>query len=203
MMLLAAATLAIGFAPSIQAQSKPIAKEAVLSALTSKVDTKKAKVGDTVTAKTLNSLTLLDGTVLPAGTKIVGKVTQVQPKSGGTAMLAIDFSEIDKKGAAPMAVHGVLQAVAPQPSMSDAGASTNDLPMGSGGNKGQTAGLTGTGIGGSGSSAATAIQPGSSIKGVVLNPTGGPDGASDLQSTDKDIKLDSGTRIEIGFMSAP
>jgi len=188
-------------APALQAQQgKPLAKEAVLSALTGKVDTKKAKVGDTVSAKTLNALTLLDGTAIPAGTKLVGKVTAVQPKSGGTAELAFVITEIDRKGATALAVRGVLEAVAPEPSMSDSGGSTNDLPMGAGGNKGQTAGLTGSNIGG-GSSGVSGIQPGSAIKGVVLNATAGPDGAPELQSTEKDIKLDSGTRLEIGLMS--
>jgi hypothetical protein len=178
----------------------PLAKEAVLSALTSKVDTRKSKVGDTVTAKTLNPLQLTDGATLPPGTKLVGKVTQVQPKSSGTATLAIVFTEVEKKGA-PMPVHGLLAAVAPEPSLSDAGGSTNDLPMGSGGNKGQTAGVVGTGINGN-TAAQPSIQPGSSIKGVTLNTAPSADGSSVLQSTEKDFKLESGTRLEIGLTAA-
>ena len=152
LVIFSAALFTSAFAAAVQLQAQqaslgaPLAKEAVLSSLTSKVDTKKSKVGDTVTAKTLNPLQLTDGTTLPPGTKLVGKVTQVQPKSSGTATVAIVFTEVDKKGGAPMPVHGLLAAVAPEPSLSDAGGSTNDLPMGSGGNKGQTAGLTGTGI---------------------------------------------------------
>ena len=137
----------------------PLAKEAVLSALTCKIDTKKAKVGDPVSAKTLNPLSLGDGTMLPAGTKLTGKVTEVQPKSSGTATLRFTFDQVEKKGAAPMAVRGLVEAVAPQPSMSDSGGSTNDLPMGSGGNKGQTAAMTGTGIN-AGTGALPSIQAG-------------------------------------------
>ena len=179
----------------------PLAKEAVLSALTSKVDTKKSKVGDTVTAKTLNPLQLTDGTTLPPGTKLVGKVTQVQPKSSGTATLAIVFTQVEKKGGAPMPVHGLLAAVAPEPSLSDSGGSTNDLPMGSGGNKAQTAGMAGTGIN-SNTAALPSIQPGSTIKGVTLNTAPSADGSSVLQSTEKDFKLESGTRLEIGLTAA-
>src|SRR5271163_1777931 len=91
-----------GSAPALQAQQastgQPLAKEAVLTSLTSKLDTKKSKVGDPATAKTLNPLPLDDGSVLPAGTKITGKVTQVQPKSSGTATLAMTFDQVEKKG---------------------------------------------------------------------------------------------------------
>jgi hypothetical protein len=180
---------------------QPLAKEAVLCALTSKVDSKKSKVGDTVTAKTLNPLQLTDGTTLPTGTKLVGKVTQVQAKSSGTATVGIVFTEVDKKGGAPMPVHGLLAAVAPEASLSDSGGSTNDLPMGSGGNKGQAAGVMGTAINGK-TAEQPSIQPGSTIKGVVLNTTPSADGSSVLQSTEKDFKLDSGTRLEIG-LTAP
>jgi len=57
------------FAPlqRLQAQQatagQPLAKEAVLCSLTTKLDSKKSKVGDPVVAKTLNPLTLNDGTV--------------------------------------------------------------------------------------------------------------------------------------------
>jgi hypothetical protein len=205
--ILSAAVLVSTFATVAQILAQqaslgaPLAKEAVLSALTSKVDTKKSKVGDTVSAKTLNPLQLTDGTTLPSGTKLVGKVTQVQPKSSGTATIAIVFTELDKKGEAPMQVHGVLAAVAPEPNLSDSGGGTNDLPMGSGGNKGQTAAMTGSGVN-AGGGATPSIQPGSSIKGVTLNTTPAADGSSVLQSTDKDFKLDNGTRLEIGLTSA-
>jgi hypothetical protein len=206
LILLTAAALTaatFGSAPALQAQQagQPLAKQAVLSALTSKLDTKKSKVGDPVSAKTLVPLTLNDSSVLPAGTKLVGKVTQVQSKSSGTATLAIVFDQVEKKGAAPMPVHGLIAAIAPEPSLSESGGSTNDLPMGSGGNKGQTAGLTGTGINGN-TAAPAQIQPGSSIKGVTLSPSPSPDGSSVLQSTEKDFKLDNGTRLEIGLTAA-
>jgi hypothetical protein len=193
----------LGATPRLHAQQasagQPLAKEAVLSELTSKVDTKKSKVGDTVTAKTLNPLQMNDGSVLPPGTKLVGKVTQVQPKSSGSASLAIIFDQIDKKGSASIQVRGLVVAVAPPLSMSDSGGSTNDLPMGSGGNKAQTASMTGTNIN-SQTADLPSIQPGSSIKGVTLNPAA--DGPSVLQSADKDFKLDSGTRLEIGLTAA-
>jgi len=191
--------------PALQAQQtsigQPLAKEAVLSVLTSKLDTKRSRVGDPVTARTLNPLRLDDGKVLPAGSTLAGKVTQVQPKSGGGAMLAINFDRVAMKGSDPMAVHGLVVAVAPAPSMADSGGSTADLPLGSGGDsKGRMTAATGTGINDA-KSALPPIQAGSGIKGVVLNPTPAADGSSVLQSTEKDIRLESGTRLEIGLMA--
>jgi hypothetical protein len=199
---LPAALIASMLLPGALAQTgQPLAKEAVLSALTSKVDTKKSKVGDTVTAKTLNPLQLADGTILPAGSKLVGKVTQAQPKSSGTATVAIVFTEVDKKGGSPMPVHGLLAAVAPEPSMADSGGSTNDLPMGHGGSQAQTAAITGTNISTSGGAMQPSIQPGSSVKGVALDPEPSADGSSVLHG-EKDFKLGDGTRLEVGLTAA-
>jgi hypothetical protein len=203
----ALAAVALGSVQALQAEQanigKPLSKQAVLSVLTCKLDTKKSKAGDPVTAKTLNPLKLNDGTVLPRGTILTGKVTQVQAKSSGSAALAIVFDQLETtKGAVPMPVHGLLAAVAPAPSLSDAGGSTSDLPLGSGGDsKGQIAALTGTGFGGP-DAPLPPIQPGCSIKGVVLSNIPAADGSSVLQSTDKDFRLENGTRLEIGLVAA-
>jgi hypothetical protein len=205
--LTAGAVLAatLGSAQSLHAQQasagKPLATEPVLSVLTVKLDTKKSKVGDPVAAKTLNSLTLSDGGVLPSGTKLTGKVTQVTPKSSGNPTIAIAFDQLEKKGAAPMPVHGSLMAVAPEPTLAEQGP-TKDFSSGRG-NSAMTGAAASPGAGTlSTSSALPSIQPGSSIKGVVLNPTPSADGSSVLQSTDKDFKLDSGTRLEIALTAA-
>jgi hypothetical protein len=208
LIFLTAALAAVTFrpTPSLQAQQasigRPLAKQAVLSVLTSNLDTKKSKVGDPVTAKTLNPLKLDDGSVLPAGSKLSGKVTQVQSKSNGGATLAIIFDQVEKKGSSTSTpVHGLVAAVAPAPSLADSGGSAKDLPMGHGGNQAQVAAMTGTGTD-SEAAPLPPIQPGSSIKGVVLNPTPAADGSSVLQSTEKNIRLENGTRLEIGLAAA-
>lgn len=201
-LLLFTATLALGVAPSIHAQQaagSPLAKEAVLSSLTTKLDTKKAKVGDPVAAKTLNPLTLNDGSVVPSGSKLIGKVTQVQPKSSGSATLAIEFDHLEKKGVAPIPVHGVIVGIAPMPDLGHSGgAAGNDLPMR--GTASQNAAMTGQSMNAANTEAP--IASGSSVKGVTLNPAPAADGSSVLQSTEKDIKLEGGTRLEIGLTSA-
>jgi hypothetical protein len=180
---------------------KPLSKQAVLSELTTNVDSKKSKVGDRVTAKTLNPLKLDDGRLLPRGTVLFGKVTQAQPKSRGGATLAILFDQVSLTGTDPMLVRGVIAAVAPAPSLSDGGASNDALPLGSGGDpKGRMASMAGTNFGGD-PSALPPIQPGSGIKGVFLSPAAAADGSSVLSAPDKEIKLDKGTRLEIGLIA--
>jgi len=190
---------AVGIIPTLHAQAgtgQPLAKDAVLSSLTTKLDTRKTKVGDPVAAKTLNPLTLNDGSVLPSGSKITGKVTQVQPKSSGSATLAITFDQLEKKGAAPMPVHGVVAAIAPLPDSGGGGPAGGDLPLK--GTAAQNAAQSGLSQGPAGNGPET-IPPGSSIKGVVLSNVAAADGSSVLQSSDKEIKLETGTRLEIGL----
>jgi hypothetical protein len=188
--------------PDQSAIGRPLSRQAVLSVLTSKLDTKKSKVGDPVTARTLNPLKLNDGTILPRGTILTGKVTQVQSKSSGNAILAILLDRMQPKGTDPFDVHGFIAAVAPAPSLSDAGGSTKDLPLGSGGDPGgRIAAMTGTSIQDS-NQLLPPIAAGSAIKGVILIPTPAADGSTVLQSTEKDIKLENGTRLEIGLAAA-
>jgi hypothetical protein len=206
--LLAVALAGVAFIPAraLQAEQstigKPLAKQAVLSELMTSVDSKKSKAGDRITAKTMNPLKLNDGTVLPKGTVLLGKVMQAQSKSSGGATLAILFDQVEMKGTDPMVVRGVIAAVAPAPNLADGGASTNDLPLGSGGdNKGAMASLTGTGFSGD-SAPLPPIQAGSSIKGIFLSPAPAADGSSVLMATGKEIKLEKGTRLEIGLIAA-
>jgi len=195
---------AIGPIQSVIAQDAnigtPLSKQAVLSVLACKLDTRKSKVGDPVTARTLNPLKLNDGTILPRGTVITGKVTQVSSSSGSGSTLAIIFTQlVTTKGATPMPVHGLLAAIAPAPNLSDAGASTSDLPMGSGGDPGgRLAAMTGTSISGE-NAMLPPIAAGSAVRGVMLSPIPAADGSTVIQSTQKDIKLENGTRLEIGL----
>jgi hypothetical protein len=197
----AASALFLSAMPALVAQASAgqlLAKEAVLSSLSVKLDTKKTKVNDSVTAKTLVPVHLSDGSTLPAGTKLTGKVTQVQPKSSGTAALAIVFDQMEKKGTAAVPVHGVILAIAPLPDSATGGTAANGLPMR--GTASQNAAMTGAGTGPGGGE--SPIPPGSSVDGVTLSPTPAADGSSVLQSSGKDIKLDSGTRLEISLSAA-
>jgi len=81
-------------APPAQASSPEI--HAVLEKI---VHPKKAKVGDEVVARMTDSTKLKDGTELPKGTKIVGKVTEVKMKADneGPSKLGLLFDKAQLK----------------------------------------------------------------------------------------------------------
>ena len=71
----------------------PMASPASVSAELAKgIDTKKAKVGDEVEVKTTSTAKLPDGTELPKGTKLTGKVTDVKAKSKEDKSAHLAFS---------------------------------------------------------------------------------------------------------------
>ncbi len=58
-----------------------VAAASVSAELTKRIDTKNAKQGDEVNARVTSTAKLPDGTELPRGTKLFGKVTDVKAKS--------------------------------------------------------------------------------------------------------------------------
>ncbi|MGA7710031.1 MAG: hypothetical protein WCD77_19755 [Acidobacteriaceae bacterium] len=184
------------FALQAGASAYPTASSSLSAEITSKLDTKNATVGEAVTAKTLSDTTLANGTDVPRGAVLNGKVTAVQSKSsgGGTASVTISFDQVlPNKKASPISVHGVLVGVAPKPYVSGGGASAANLPTGSTKNQAMTAGETGQGIDNT-SSPEVAVATGSSLRNVTL-------ASGTLTSGHGDIKLDHGTRIAVALQS--
>lgn len=178
----------------------PTAGSPLSAEVTSKLDTKNATVGEAVAAKTIAETTLENGTTVPRGAILRGKVTAVQSKSsgGGTASVMITFDQVAPgKKASPIAIHGVLVGVAPKPYLSDSGPSASNLPTGSTKNPMMTAGETGQSMDNTHSAGET-VAMGSSLKNVTLAST--PDkAAGTLTSSHGDIKLDHGTRIAVAL----
>jgi hypothetical protein len=178
-------------------------KQAVLAELTSKLDTKSAKVGDVVSAKTVAELKQADGSTIRKGSKLTGKVTEVESKSAGNGMVsvAIIFDQLEVKGEPQKPIHGILVAIAPRPSLSDQGASSGSLPLGSTKDVGTMAAATGGGpVAPGGQDKSESMQPGSTVKGVKLDTKLTADGSSVLHGSDKEIHLESGMKIQVGLM---
>lgn len=195
---IAAASVVVAPAFALQGASSayPTASSAVSAEITSKLDTKNATVGEVVTAKTLSSTTMGNGTDIPRGAMLSGKVTAVQSKSsgGGTASVTISFDQImASKKASPVSIHGVLVGAAPKPYISGGGPSTANLPTGSTKNQAMTAGETGQAIDNSSAPEET-VATGSSLKNVTL-------ASGTLTSSHGDIKLDHGERIAVALQS--
>jgi hypothetical protein len=85
----------------------------VTAELTKKVDTKNAKVGDQVEAKTTSSAKLADGTKLPKGTRLLGKVTEVHARSNAdkSSHLAFSFDRAVLHDGRELPVHAILTSL--------------------------------------------------------------------------------------------
>jgi hypothetical protein len=197
-------TISVAQAKFVDAQTATgEAKQALMAELTSKLDTKSAKVGDVVIAKTVTESRMTDGSTIPKRSKLEGKVTQVESKAAGdgNASVAILFDHLEVKGGQQKPIHGVLLAIAPRPSLSDQEASSGSLPQASTRSVGTTAAATGGAFAtGGGEQQPEIMAPGSTVKGVQLDTKLTTDGSSVLRASNKDIHLESGMKIQVGLM---
>jgi len=81
----------------------------------STLSTRNAKAGDPVKAKMLKSFKMEDGTELPKGSTLVGKVTLARSKKdgNGNAILTFRFDQVEEKGGAVVPVHAMVVAIGP------------------------------------------------------------------------------------------
>lgn len=165
----------------------------VSAELTKKLDSKNAKVGDEVLARTTKTATLADGTKLPRGTKLIGKVTEVQARSRAekTSHIAFALDHAVMRDGREVPVHAVLTSVTGASALAG---SNDDLsassPMGgvAGGGSAQ-GGVRGGGLlGGAGSAAGGVVggaantvgEAGGAVRsgaGSVMNETQAAGGA--------------------------
>jgi hypothetical protein len=135
--------------------------------LVSKLDSKTARTGDSVVLKTRTSVKTADGVEIPKGSKLVGRITSVQPSgdSAQNSQVAIQFEQAELKGGQNLPIQSVIQSVAP-----------SDSEMAA--NRPDTAGGA--------MSAPPVAGPGSSGAGVGSrsNPTGGSAGPPVQGSTE-------------------
>jgi len=144
---------------AVNAQANAIAARYMTSVdteLTGKLDSKNAAVGQEVTAKTMQTAKLADGTTLPKGTKLVGHVTQVRAsnKDQPYAVLSMVFDRAELKNGQSVALRSVIRTVAPPASIASgtfaegAAGSGNASAMGMGAGGGMTRGGAGGVVGG-------------------------------------------------------
>ncbi|MGP8251777.1 MAG: hypothetical protein ACLQHF_07060 [Terracidiphilus sp.] len=190
-LLIAAAFASLLALPTANAQDK---RPGVMAVLTSKIDTKSAKVGDTVTAETTEKTKLQDGAQIPRGAKLIGVITEVTTvkDDNGMSMLGLKFQQIVVKHDPPIAIHGGLVAVAPPPDAS------GELPTSSTTVRAQ--GLQTQGNYGHNDDADSGLPAGSTVNGVGLSTTIGSDGTTELQGNHTEIKLDRGSRLRVALL---
>jgi hypothetical protein len=126
--------------------------------LAGSLDSKKAKQGETVNARTIDTLKSTDGRiVIPKGTKVIGHVTQAAARSGkeGESTLGLAFDKATLKSGQDIALNVEIRAVgAPAGATAGPGDTSQGpdaAPMGGGtmpgsgpGSTGGTRGTTGT-----------------------------------------------------------
>jgi hypothetical protein len=163
------------------------------------LSTKSSKVGDTVTARTLIPSKLKDGTDLPKGSKILGKVVAVLSKDagGGTSALAIKFDHLEVKGGATLPIQGQIIGIAPVPDPS--AEIDGNSPLSRAAESSQPLSIP-QGIGRDpAEDDKYVIPPGSTMKGVTLVPQLDDVGASELRGEKKEIKLDSYVLVKVAL----
>jgi hypothetical protein len=196
----------------------------VTAELTKGIDTKRAKVGDEVNAKTTNEAKLPDGTVLPKGTKLTGNVVDVTAKSKEqkNSHLVISLNRLVMKDGSDKPIHAAVTSVTAPASNQMA-----DMPMSSGGGSAPS-GSAGSAGGGSATSSApsTPSLPSSSMSSqaqsaeggvlkstndrvpvgnlpnVVLSAPSTPQSAGVLDGVGENISLQSGTKLTVNVAPA-
>jgi hypothetical protein len=189
---------------------------AILAELNSGLDSKKAKPGDKVNARTTEPLKSTDSrTIMPKGTKLEGRVTMAAARSKGETLstLGIQFDKAELKDGTEIALNVVIQAMASREFSGPAGdeesspraIGTNQTsPMGGGHApppNGTPQGADGGGAQGNSPAAAgprldERSQGAVGMKGISLDAqTVSGRGATIISSNGKNVKLDDGTRL--------
>ena len=179
--------------------------------LEGKLDSKTAKVGDPVVLKTTEKVQTSDGTVIPRGSRLVGRVTQVQAfdHEHSASQMAIAFDRAELKNGQSFAIFTLLRGVSPSASaMAMSPANSEDsfgAPIGSAdGGLFDGTGRTGNGAGGmvGGVRNRTAAIPSA----VGENAGAGLDQATDTAvhtSGHADLNLSSGAHAQAAARAVP
>ena len=178
-----------------------------------KLSTKNAKVGDTVAAKLLQSWKLSDGTEIPKGSKITGKVSIIKSKKdgGGNSALSFRLDEIDVKGSAPIPIHGMVVAIGPSLAPKDGLGANSDMgrnagpgpqtdmsvPGASQGSRSGKKADPDAGLGGPNGKDENDIPMGSTMPGVSLGHNPDVDWTTILSGAHTEIDLDSDVLIKV------
>lgn len=142
------------------AQGSLAAGTAINAELDKSLDSKKAKVGDAVTARTTEAIKEDGKVVLPKGTKLIGHVTRASARSKGDtdSTLAMQFDRAEMKGGQEISVQLNVQAMAAAPGVAAIGG--DDLQgmgnAGAGASAGGRGGMAST-VGGAASGAASTV----------------------------------------------
>jgi hypothetical protein len=217
-----------GTQTSQAAETPAVEMSPIKGELVSKLDTKTAKTGDSVVVQTKSSAKTADGTEIPKGSKLVGRVLAVHPSAAGdNSQVVLQFDHLELKGGQNMPVHTQIQSIAPASGSASTAASAPPAGGSSNPNSGgtsagastapqATSGDTGAAPAAGAPAAGTVVArtgniaiATTSVPGVLLanNAPGQQDprmaqASSILLGAKQDIQLDGGTQMVVGVSAA-
>lgn len=168
----------------------------VRAELISRVDSRNAKTGDPVIVRTTEKATTSNGIEIPSGSRIVGRVTDVESVNGSSdhARVSIQFDRAELRNGKKLPIQSVIQSIAPGGSSGSAPQSA--LPSSSSGSTAQPAGTV---IAQNGN---VAIRT-TSLPGVLLaaNLDGQPfsNASGSILGSRSDVHLDGGTTLVLAI----
>jgi hypothetical protein len=193
---------------------QPVAATNVSAELTKRIDTKNAKQGDEVDARVTTTAKLPDGTELPRGTKLIGKVTDVKAKTKEDKSSHLAFSldrAVLKDGKELPVMVAVTSVTRPAQNSSEvmmSPAGGGSAPSSSGSSSGGTSSapsapsnpiVVNTGQPQSSAGVLKSEQdrvPVGNMPGVTLSGAS-PGAAGSLDAAGDNISLDSGTKMTL------
>jgi hypothetical protein len=166
-------------APPPTAATAGVAMSPVNGELVDKLDSKTAKTGDSVVVKTKSNVTTADGTQIPKGSKLVGKVVQAKASGQGNdnSQVAVQFDHAELKGGQSMPIRAEIVGISASDSdMNAAPDTTASAPSGSSSSPAATGGAANGGMNGSPSAnqAQAATPSPSSSASPSADPASGP-----------------------------
>uniref|UniRef100_A0A7V5CT90 Uncharacterized protein n=1 Tax=Acidobacterium capsulatum TaxID=33075 RepID=A0A7V5CT90_9BACT len=207
-----------------ESQADDMAKGNMWAELTKAVHVKKEKVGDTIVFKTSDKVALTNGTELPRGTKLVGKVTAVEgPSDGHGAQLTLQIAQAELRGGKTVPVN-VLVTGAEMPQnmalaslsagMQQQGMNAAQNAAGRMGSSGpqmaneQTMGTSGVAPVGSGTMTVVGgvmqmkNMPVTNLNGASFSSTTGDGGSVTFTGKGKGWSIDNGFKVRLEVMPA-
>lgn len=145
----------------------------VVCELAGKLDTKSAKAGDAVVAKTKHSVRMPDDTIIPKGAKLVGHIADIQAHTSDhtDSHLSIAFDRVEWSGGHSIPILSVIQAVNPPPNLFASSSAQNSDPLAGpigAGSPGMIGARTGGGMpGGTAAGAPTTGNLSSNVGGIA------------------------------------
>lgn len=191
-----------------QAAPTPIGHGAFPVKVIKTLDSSKLKVDDTVEVETAGAFKLPDGTLVPKGSKLTGRVTAATARSKGDpeSQLTLTFNQLNIANGKQLSIKGTVQALYPPadeptgPNMSTAGTSAG----GSAGGPGLGAASQSGGVGLTDVKSGSNTQSTSRPQGVMDMKATGVQGMDNLHldngvltSKGKNVKLGDGVRMVV------